>query len=107
MKRVASTIQLSKENYEEYKKLHSEVWPEVLQMIKECNIQNYSIYYSNGQLFSYFEYTGTDYQKDMEKMAQDSATQKWWEICKPLQTPYETRKSEEWWMEMEELFYLK
>ncbi|HWL26726.1 MAG TPA: L-rhamnose mutarotase [Ureibacillus sp.] len=107
MKRVASVIRLSTDNYERYKELHRAVWTDVLATIKQCNIQNYSIYYLNGQLFSYFEYIGTDYEADMEIMAQDPITQKWWDLCKPLQNPYDNRKPGEWWSEMEELFYLE
>ncbi|WP_369678555.1 L-rhamnose mutarotase [Sodalis-like endosymbiont of Proechinophthirus fluctus] len=36
-------------------------------MIKECNIANYSIYFKNGYLFSYYEYYGYNYQDDMKK----------------------------------------
>ena len=38
-------------------------------MIQECNIRNYSIYYRDGYLFSYYEYVGDDYEADMAKMA--------------------------------------
>jgi len=36
------------EKFEEYKKLHDAVYPEVLDMIKQCNISNYSAYHKNG-----------------------------------------------------------
>jgi L-rhamnose mutarotase len=68
------------EKLEEYKKLHAAVWPEVLAMIRDCNIRNYSIYYRDGLLFSYFEYIGEDYEADMAKMAADPTTQKWWDL---------------------------
>lgn len=90
---------------EEYKKLHAAVWPGVLKMIRECNIQNYSIYYKDGMLFSYYEYTGTDYKADMARMAADPETQRWWSICEPLQKPLETRAEGEWWAQMEEVFH--
>jgi len=92
---------------EEYKKLHAAVWPDVLKMIKNCNIRNYSIYLKDNQLFSYFEYTGDDFKADMEKMAADPVTQQWWAVCKPCQEPLETRKEGEWWAEMEEVFYFE
>ncbi len=69
MKRYGSVIRLRPEKREEYKKLHAEVWPGVLRMIKECNLQNYSIYYKDGFLFSYYEYVGENYEADMAKMA--------------------------------------
>lgn len=33
-------VKLRPECYEEYKKCHAAVWPEVLQQIKECNIED-------------------------------------------------------------------
>ena len=105
MKRYGSVIGVRPEKLEEYKRLHAAVWPDVLKMIKDCNIRNYSIYYKDGYLFSYFEYTGTDFDADMAKMAADSTTQKWWAVCKPCQSPLPTRKPGEWWADMEEVFH--
>ncbi|GHV73144.1 hypothetical protein AGMMS49940_04460 [Spirochaetia bacterium] len=93
------------EKLEEYKKLHADVWPGVLAMIRECNIRNYSIYYHNGLLFSYYEYTGSDYAADMAKMAADPTTQKWWALCNPCQRPLAQRREGEWWAEAEEVFH--
>ena len=105
MKRYGSVIGVRPEKLEEYKRLHAAVWPDVLKMIKDCNIRNYSIYYKDGYLFSYFEYTGTDFDGDMAKMAADPTTQKWWAVCKPCQSPLPTRKPGEWWADMEEVFH--
>jgi L-rhamnose mutarotase len=106
MKRYGSVIGVRPEKLEEYKELHAAVWPEVLKMITECNIRNYSIYYKDGFLFSYFEYIGNNYEADMAKMAADPTTQKWWDVCKPCQKPLETRKEGEWWADMKEVFHL-
>ena len=106
MQRYGMVIKVKPEKLEEYKKLHADVWPDVLKMIKECHIENYSIYYKDGFLFSYYEYTGNDYEADMAKMAADPVTQKWWDVCMPCQQPLETRKEGEWWAEMEEVFHL-
>lgn len=106
MRRFGMVIKLRPEKVEEYKRLHQSVWPEVLKTIKDCHIQNYTIFYKDGYLFSYYEYTGTDYEGDMRKMAEDAVTQKWWTLCKPCQEPLETRREGEWWAEMEEVFHL-
>ncbi|WP_308639413.1 L-rhamnose mutarotase [Paenibacillus silvisoli] len=106
MKRYGSVIQVKPDRLEEYKRLHAAVWPEVLERIKASHIQNYSIYFKDGCLFSYFEYTGDDYEKDMALMAADEATQRWWDVCKPCQQPLETRADGEWWADMEEVFHL-
>lgn len=105
MKRYGSVIRVRPEKLEEYKRLHAAAWPEVLAMISACNIRNYSIYYKDGFLFSYFEYVGGDYEGDMAKMAADPATQRWWDVCKPCQEPLETRAPGEWWAAMEEVFH--
>ena len=91
---------------EEYRKYHAEVWPEVLQMIRECNIANYSIYSKDDLLFSYFEYHGNDFRRDMAKMAAHPKTQEWWALMEPMQHPLETRKPGEWWADMLEVFHL-
>ena len=69
---------LKPEKIEEYEALHAAPWPEVLQTIHDCNLRNYSIFREGEQVFAYFEYIGEDYDADMEKMAQDEATQRWW-----------------------------
>jgi L-rhamnose mutarotase len=104
-------LRLRAEAIEEYKRLHAAVWPEVLAMIREANIRNYSIYLRklpDGQyyLFSYFEYIGNDFKADMAKMSADPKTQEWWAVCKPLQDPLPDRAPDEWWADMEEVFHV-
>jgi L-rhamnose mutarotase len=103
-------IRLRPDKVDEYKRLHAAVWPDVLSMIKACHIRNYSIYHrqlEDGQhyLFSYFEYTGRDFDADMSKMAADPATQKWWAVCKPCQQPLQGAAPGEWWSSLEEVFH--
>ena len=105
MERYGSVIKLKPSKLDEYRELHKNIWPEVAKTITECNIRNYSIYHKDGFLFSYLEYIGKDFKKDMEKMAADPITQKWWDVCKPMQIPLDTRNEGEWWAEMEEVFH--
>ena len=105
MKRYGMAIKIRPANLEEYKRLHADVWPDVLKMIGECNIRNYSIYHKDGLMFGYLEYVGNDFNADMVKMAADPTTQKWWGVCKPLMDPLETRGPEEFWANMEEVFH--
>jgi L-rhamnose mutarotase len=106
MKRIGQIIKVKTDKIEEYRKYHAAVWPEVLKMIKKCNINNYSIFIKDDYLFAYFEYTGKDFSADMAKMAADKSTQKWWDIMMPMQQPITTRKEGEWWSDMEEVFHL-
>lgn len=111
MQRYGMVIGLNPDKVEEYKRLHAAVWPDVLRMIRECNLRNYSIFLrtlDDGKpyLFSYFEYTGNDFGADMAKMAADPMTQKWWSFCMPCQAPLESRRPGEWWAAMEEVFHM-
>ena len=106
MTRYGMVLKVTPGKLDEYAKLHSAVWPDVLKMISECNIRNYSIYHKDGYLFSYFEYIGDDFEADMAKMAADQATQRWWALCKPCQQPLDTRAVGEWWANMEEVFHV-
>jgi L-rhamnose mutarotase len=111
MKRYGSVIEVREDKMEEYNGLHADVWPDVLGMISQCNIRNYSIYLrrlpdGKHYLFSYFEYIGTDFEADMAKMAADPTTQKWWDVCKPCHNPLPDRAEGEWWADMQEVFHV-
>ena len=105
MKRYGQIIGVKPEVLEEYVEYHAAVWPEVLGMIRECNIRNYSIFHKDGLLFAYFEYVGEDFDGDMAKMAADPKTQEWWDIMMPMQQPVENRAEGEWWANMDEVFH--
>jgi len=110
MKRYGCVIGIKEEKVDEYKKLHSAVWQEVLRVISECHFTNYSIFLRklpDGKyyLFSYLEYAGEDFEADSAKMAADEMTQKWWDVCEPCQEPLGDRDKGEWWADMEEVFH--
>lgn len=111
MQRYGSVIEVRPEKLEEYIRLHAAAWPDVLAMIRDCNIRNYSIFLRrlppDGRhfLFSYFEYEGTDFAADMARMAADPETQRWWDVCKPCHQPLDDRQEGEWWATMREVFH--
>ncbi len=110
MKRYGMIVGVRAEKLDEYKRLHAAVWPDVLTMIKRCHLQNYSIFLrqlDDGRhyLFSYFEYTGADFDADMARMAADPATRAWWSVCKPCQQPLASATADGWWAGMEEVFH--
>lgn len=107
MKRVQQIVKVKPECYETYRKLHADPWPGVNKMIKECNIQNYSISYYDGYLFAYFEYVGDDYEADMAKMAADPETQRWWGVCKPCMIRMDKETVSDCWSDMTEIYYLE
>ncbi len=107
MQRMGAVIRIKPEKIAEYKQLHAQVWDDVLATISACNIKNYSIFLRQPEnmLFSYFEYHGDDFEADMQKMADDPITQKWWSVCVPCQQPLESKSGQEWWAMMQQVFY--
>jgi len=110
VQRFGMVTGIKPDKIEYYKKLHAAVWPQVKKMIEECNIRNYSIYLQKIDdkyyLFSYFEYTGNDFNADMKRMAADSTTQRWWRETDPTQIPLPAAAAKQQvWTKMEEVFH--
>lgn len=40
---------------DEYRRRHAEIWPEMVQVLKEAGISNYTIWNSGNELFGYYE----------------------------------------------------
>lgn len=106
MRRIASVIRLRPEKEAEYRALHAEAWPGVLDTLRGAHVTNYSIFLRDGLLFSYMEYTGEDYEKDMAAVAADETTQQWWRLTDPCQQPVDTATDGEWWAPADEVFHL-
>ena len=85
--------------------LHDQAWPEVLQTITDCNLRNYSIFLRGDTVFAYFEYVGQNYEADMEKMAQDPVTRKWWTHTHPCFQRYAMSPDSEFYQDMEQIFH--
>ena len=105
MKRYGLVLRVRPEKEEEYRRYHKAVWPEILEIIRQANIRNYSIYLKDHYLFAYYEYTGDNFEADMAGLAAEPKMREWWDIMEPMQDPVPTRKEGEWWAEMEEVFH--
>jgi L-rhamnose mutarotase len=110
IQRFGMVTGLKAEKVKYYSYLHAHAWPAVLNQIKACHIQNYSIYIQriDGKyfLFSYFEYSGNDFKSDMAKMAADTTTQRWWKLTDPTQSPLpEAASQNKIWENMKEVFH--
>lgn len=110
-KRYAWVTGLRPEKAAYYRELHAHPWPGVNRMIKACHIQNFSIHLReiDGQpyLFAYLEYTGDDFDADMQRMADDPETRRWWKETDPCQRPLpEAAARGKIWADTEELYFL-
>lgn len=68
MKRIGEMIKIKPEGLEQYKAYHANPLPGVNEILKACNIQNYSIYQRGDYMFAYYEYVGENFDADMEKL---------------------------------------
>jgi len=98
-------LRLRPEFEQEYMEYHKAVWPEVLELIRDCNVRNYSIFLHDHQLFAYYEYVGVDFKTDMARMAAHPKMIEWWEIMQPMQEPVSSAQPGEWWVRMVEAFH--
>jgi L-rhamnose mutarotase len=107
VQRMSQMVKLKPEVIPEYKRMHAAVWPEILKAIYEANIRNYSIFLKEPEnwLIAYWEYVGTDFGADMEKIKHAPRMQEWWDITDPMQERFDTAKPGEWWARAEPVFY--
>jgi L-rhamnose mutarotase len=107
VRRIASVIRLRPEKAEEYRRLHADPWPEVLDRLRASGIGNYSIFQYGELLFSYFEYRGGDFEADMAAIAADPVTRKWWELTDPCQERLPGTPEGQQWMDVPSLFFMR
>jgi L-rhamnose mutarotase len=77
MKREAFKMYL-KPGYEaEYERRHSEIWPEVKQLLKESGVSDYSIYWDKDTniLFAVQKISG---EASSQELGDNPIIQKWW-----------------------------
>lgn len=110
VKRFGSIIGLKAEMEDEYRKLHANAWPEILERLRRSHISNFSIFTTEIEgkkyLFSYYEYSGKDFETDMKAIAEDPDTQRWWKQTDPCQFELPSKKEGEHWSPMEMVFLM-
>jgi L-rhamnose mutarotase len=107
MERMGFVLGIRPEAIAEYERLHRETWPEILQIISDAQIRNYSIFLKEPEnlLFAYWEYHGSDFAADQARLAAEPRMKDWWALCEPMQRPLETRRPGEWWARMKSVFF--
>ncbi|HWW03379.1 MAG TPA: L-rhamnose mutarotase [Candidatus Acidoferrum sp.] len=109
--RYSSVTGLQPQKADYYRQLHAHPWPSVLKQIKACHIRNFSIHEreidGHLYLFAYLEYTGTNFDADMKRMAADPETQRWWKETDPCQLPLpDAAAAGRIWADTKEVFFL-
>jgi len=110
VRRFGQVIGLKPDKQTIYNMLHAHPWKPINKLIRECHIQNYSIYETELEgklyLFAYFEYTGGDFEADMAKMAKDETMQAWWKLTDPCQIRLPGTPEAEQWKQIPQVYHL-
>jgi len=77
MKRVGFTMKLNPGMKDEYRKRHDEIWPELVELLRNSGISNYSIYLdeSTNTLFASQTVSSDGGSQDLGTLP---IVQKWW-----------------------------
>lgn len=104
MIRKASIMKVYRECYDEYKKRHDNIWPEMKKMLNEYGVHNYSIHLDekSGILFSYME---IEDEELLKKSAYTDICKKWWAYMKDVMETNEDNSPVQF--DLKEMFYLK
>jgi L-rhamnose mutarotase len=107
VQRIGMVIGIKADQISAYEALHAASNPGVRDLLDKYHMHNFSIYMrqlDDGKyyLFGYYEYTGTDYKAEMEKLAAESRNQKWLSVTGPMQAPLPGEQS---WAMMKEVYH--
>lgn len=104
MIRKASVMTVYKDQYEEYKKRHDELWPEMEEALKAHGAHNYSIFLEeeSGKLFAYLE---VEDEAKWSEIANTEVCKRWWAYMEPLMETNPDKSPVA--VELKEVFHLK
>ena len=104
MIRKASIMYVHNNCFGEYKRRHDEIWPEMVEVLKNHGAHNYSIFLdeTSGQLFAYVE---IESEARWEAIAQTEICQRWWAYMKDIMKTNEDNSPVS--VPLTDVFYLK
>ncbi|MGB7549487.1 MAG: L-rhamnose mutarotase [Terracidiphilus sp.] len=105
--RVGMVIGIRPDRISAYEAVHAASNQGVRDLLTKYNMHNFSIFIQKLQedryyLFGYYEYTGSDYKADMEKLAAEPRNQEWLIVTDPMQIPLQGERS---WSIMREVYH--
>lgn len=104
MQRIVCKFKLKSGTQQEYKRRHDEIWPEMLELIKEAGIRNYSIWNLKEDLFGYYEVE--DNEKCIQIISGSEVKKRWDEYMKDI-IKFEANPSDSGLGEMKLMFLLE
>lgn len=105
MERVCFLLKVKADRIEEYKRRHQDVWPDMLQALRETGWHNYSLFLrDDGLLVGYFE--TPDLQAALDGMAAREVNRRWQAEMAPFFEGLGDRRPDEGFLRLEQVFYL-
>lgn len=105
MARFAFRLRVRAERIQAYEEAHRRVWPELLQVLKDAGISQYSIFRSGTDLFFYMHVD--DFERAWQEIDRSPVNQRWQQEMAPLFEPLEDLAPDERFRMMREVFYLE
>ena len=104
MKRVGFQFKVRQDRLDEYKEQHKQVWPEMLDALRETGWHNYTLFLRpDGLIFGYFE-TDADLATAQAKMAAKDVNTRWQQFMASYMNA--DARPDETFVELEEYFHL-
>lgn len=106
MKRVGFILKVKPDVIDEYKAHHQQVWPEMLDALRQAGWHNYSLFMrEDGLLFGYFE-TPVSLAEAQAAMAQTEINARWQAMMSPYFEIPPGAHPDQMLVELEEVFHL-
>ena len=104
MSRVAFKMKLFKGKVDEYKRRHDEIWPELVALLKETGISEYSIFLdeTGETLFGVLKVTQIE---KMDELPANEVMKKWWAYMSDIMETNADHSPVS--IPLKELFYLR
>ena len=105
MPRVGFYFKVRQDLIPEYRRRHREVWPDMLQALRETGWHNYSLFMrEDGLIFGYLE--TDDFEKARDGMAEREVNARWQKDMAPFFEGLEGRRPDEGMVVLDEVFHL-
>lgn len=104
MGRYAFQLRLRENKQQDYIAAHKNVWPELLELIKQAGVSNFSIFLRGQTLFLYLE--AEDFEHSWKFIRAQPIDKKWSEMMAPLFEPVPDQVEGEDFAMMQHIFFL-
>ena len=105
MTRIGMTWRVDPDKWDEYKAIHLDPWPELIEALQSVGIHNYCIYAFGLQMFAHMEVDSDDPAAAMAELQATDVMKRWNEKVLPwVQLEAEDDTGVQF-MELEQIFY--